>query len=350
METTEKFLKLPDAEQNSVVVAEPISFPQDSPPGYEYLPNEPTYNPNRHLALEKPSRIYRLADLGYDQTAIANCSNDLAITSPMRLLSEEGVATLHEVSLALQRYQQRCERIPNMVRGGVYRSRFLRDLCLCPVVTEFVSEIAGTPLAPHSMPLMLGHLNFAPEDLSQAVDKWHTDTIGFDYVLMLTDPSKLEGGKFQYFHGTKEEGAALLMKGGDLPEERIITAVFPGAGYAVLQQGNMVMHRATALTRKAERITMVNGYVSLDVRFPDPSRFPDIKAMDVHIHNVMFPEWARYKAWLSRSKLDALIETLPFTDDRTAICAALRTAIADVEAAIADIEDTSESHMIYYGN
>jgi hypothetical protein len=336
-----------------IAVAEPISFPQLSPPGYEYLKEEPTYNPKQHLFLEKPRKIYRLSDLGYDKTAVAKCATDIAITSPIRLLSESGVAALHEVSLALRQYKQKCDRIPNMVRGAVYRSRFIRDFCLCPMVTEFLSEIVGAPLAPHSMPLHLGHLNFAPEDLSEAVDRWHTDTIGFDYVLMVTDPSELEGGKFQYFNGTQEEGAAILNNAQDLPSERIVSPIFPGAGYAVFQQGSMVMHRATRLTRKAERITLVNGYVSLNTSFPDQSRFADMKAVDEH--SVLLPEWARHKAWLSRNKLDALIQELSFTGDqqesahRTAICTALREAITDVEMAISDIEDTSESKMLYYG-
>ena len=328
--------------------AKQICFPQSSPAGYEYLPDEVVYNPQIHLALEKPTNIYSLADFGYEESTIAQCPTNLAITSTMRLLSEEGVAALYEISLALQRYQKGCERIPNMVRGGVYRSKFVRDFSLCPVVTEFLSEIAGTNLGPHGMPSMLAHFNFAPQDITQAIDKWHTDTITLDYVLMVTDPSLLVGGKFQYFNGTKEEGADLLKYAEDLPEDRVITSVFPGAGYAVLQQGNMVMHRATRLLRPAERITMVNGYVPLDVSFPDQSRFPDMRALDDEY--VLFPEWARYKAWRSRSKLDALIQELPFTSDRAVISAALRSAIEDVEAAIADIQQTDEIKMIYYGN
>lgn len=328
------------------MVASPISFPRYQPQGYEYLLDEPIYNPKRHLALEKPSEIYRLSDLGYDESVVSKCSTDLAITSPFRLLSDEGVASLYQVCSALQQYKQGCDRIPNMVRGAVYRSAFVRDFCLCPIVTSFLSEIAGTSLSAHSMPLMLGHLNFAPIELTQTVDKWHTDTIALDYVLMITDPSQLSGGKFQYFNGTKEEAAAILEQT-SIPEERIISPVFPGAGYAVLQQGNMVMHRATRLNHQAERITMVTGYVPLDLGCCDPSRFGDMKAVDSH--NVLFTEWARHKAWLSRNKLNALIEELPFTDDRAVICAALRSAIADAQTAIADIEDTSETKMIFYG-
>jgi hypothetical protein len=334
--------------QKTSVLAEPIAFPLDLPSGYEYLPDEPTFNPQLHLALEKPTQLHRLADLGYEDSIIAQCPTDLAVAGPMRLLSDEGVKALHEVSLGLRRYRQGCERIPNMVRGAVYRSRFMRDLCLCPMITDFLSEIAGVPLAPHSMPLHLGHLNFAPQDINQAVDKWHTDTISFDYVLMVTDPSQLVGGKFQYFNGTQDEAAAMLQTAQDLPAERIITPVFPSAGYAVLQQGSRVVHRATRLNAPAERITMVNGYVPLDVSFPDPSRFIDMKAADEH--QVLFSEWARYQAWRSRSKLDALIQDLPFTADQAVLCAALRSAIADVEVAIADLEQSGESKMLYYGS
>jgi hypothetical protein len=312
------------------------------------LSEEPTFVPERHLALEKPTTVVTLADLGYDDTVIAASSTSLAITGPFRLLSEAGVAALREVSLALQNYKKSCERIPNMVRGAAYRSTFVRDFCLCPIVNEFLSELAGTHLAPHSLPSMLGHFNFAPEDVTKAVDKWHTDTIGMDYVLMLTNPAQFIGGKFQYFYGTKEEGATILQHQPELPLERIMTVDFPDAGYAVLQQGSLVLHRATQLQQKAERITMVNGYVSLDLRFPEQNRFRDMKSLDSS--DILFPEWARYKAWVSRNKLDALIKELPFTGDRTVICAALREAIADVEAAIADIEDTSTSKMIYYGN
>lgn len=348
MKIEENTALLRQLQSKNRVIAKQIAFPKIIPPGYEYLKEEPQYNPKQHLCLEKPSKIHYLSDLGYDRATIANCPTDLAVTEPIRLLSDEGVAALYQVTNALRHHNQSCERIPNMVRGAAYRSRFIRDFCLCPIVAEFLSDIARTPLAPHSMPLMLGHLNFAPEDLSKSVDRWHTDTIGFDYVLTVTDTYSLSGGKFQYFHGTKEEAVAILNDASDLPEDRVVSPVFKGAGYAVLQQGSIVMHRATRLTQKAERITLVNGYVSLDISFPDQSRFTDMKAVDEH--NVLFPEWARYKAWLSHNKLEALIQELPFTSDRAAICKALREAIADVETAISDIEDTSDNKMLYYGH
>ena len=39
------------------------------------------------------------------------------------------------------------------------------------------------------MPVQLGHLNYQPSKLEEAVDKWHHDTIPLDYVMMVSDLS-----------------------------------------------------------------------------------------------------------------------------------------------------------------
>ena len=83
------------------------------------------------------------------------------------------------------------------------------------------------------------------------------------------------------------------------------------------------------------------------MRFPDPCRISDLKIVDPH--HILFPEWARHKAWLARGKLDRLIDELPFTDDRKTIVTALKNAIENVETAIADLNDESEPSMIHYG-
>ena len=76
-----------------------------------------------------------------------------------------------------------------MVRGGAYQSRFLRDLCLSPDVAEWISEICGAAMVPHSIPHQLGHLNYNPLKLGENVDKWHVDTLRVDYVMFVTDPN-----------------------------------------------------------------------------------------------------------------------------------------------------------------
>jgi hypothetical protein len=183
------------------LINQPIAFPKTLPEGCRYLDDEPTYNPDKHLALEHPKESLSLRDFGYSEAEIAQCPTDYGMSGIARLLSDEGVSALMGVAQALKSYRVGGERIQYMLRGGVYRSRFLRDLCLCPQVSAFLSEIYGIVVSPHSMPLHLGHCNYAPDDLDRSVDKWHSDTLGLDYVLMVSDPREQVGGEFQYFLG-----------------------------------------------------------------------------------------------------------------------------------------------------
>ena len=327
----------------------PINFPNTLPDGYHYIDNEPNYDPNIHLALEFPKDSHNLHDLGYSQEEIDKCPTDYGVSGVTRLLSDEGVRVLMQTAQSLRKYSSSGgERIQHLLRGSVYRSKFFRDLCLCPKVSEFLSQIYGIPVAPHSIPLHLGHFNFAPDDLTRAVDKWHIDTIGFDYVMMVSDPNQQVGGRFQYFLGTKKEIQEIKDNNQSIPEDRIISPEFPGPGYIIVLQGNMVVHRGAKLEQPFDRVTMVNGYVPLDLDSVDPSRFFDLKTVDPH--QLLFPEWARHKAWLSKGKLNRIIEELPFTDDRELIINKLKSAIEDVETAIKDLSDSSEGEQNFYGD
>jgi hypothetical protein len=215
-------------------------------------------------------------------------------------------------------------------------------------VSKFLSEIYGIAVAPHSIPLHLGHCNYAPDDLDRAIDKWHSDTLGLDYVLMVSDPREQVGGEFQYFLGTKAEVAEITRNGQPMPEHRIVSPNFPGPGYMVVMQGGMIVHRGAKLKAVYDRITMVNGYVPLDTTSPDFSRFSDIKAVDPH--DVLLPEWARHKAWLARGRLDRLIDELPFTKDKNYIIGELKSAIKEVEVAIKDLADESPGFLTNYGD
>jgi hypothetical protein len=329
---------LPEATRG-VVLADALSFPNDVPAGYEMLKDEPRYDPKRHLALEPPPEVWTLADLGYGAADVERWATDVAISAPFRVLSDEGVAAAREVALALRDKRGGDTRTASYLSGGVYRSRFLRDFCNCPTIAGFLSEIAGTRLLPHSMPSQQVYVNYAPEELSKAVDTWHTDGIGFDMAILLSDPSSFQGGEFQFFFGTRNEAARHLdarpedlteANSNELPIDKIRSAAFPAAGYAVFQSGGMVVHRANRLRHRAERITMVSGYVACDVQIPDPTR--DVVAD--WGEPGMRAEFARHKAWLARAKLGDLIENLPLTDDVELIRRGLRWAIADVETAL----------------
>ena len=321
----------------------PLSFPSHHPHEYPQIHGEPLFDAKRHLAPALPERVWTLKDFGYDEAEIAAAATPVAITTPFRLLSDEGAAAFRQVALLLRETRRTSNRTASFVAGSVYRSRFVRDFCNAPEVAEHMSAIAGCALVAHSMPSQQAYINFAPDDLSKAVDTWHSDSIGLDYVLMLSDPRQLEGGAFQFFHGTRQEAAGLLStrveglteaNARDLPADRIVSVPFPAAGYAIFQQGSHVIHRATALTKRAERITVVPGLVAPQREVPDPTR-DGVAAWGEPSIEV---EFARHKAWLARTKLDRLIAALGQGAVPDNLTAALREAVADVEKAAAVLD------------
>ena len=277
-----------------------------------------------------------LADFGYSEAEIGPTATPVGAWAPFRVLSDAGAEIMLDTARRLRRWAIRAgNRIENVVRGGCYRSRWLRDLCISPEVTEAMCDIYGTRVAPHSMPVQLGHLNFEPANPAEAVDKWHHDTVPLDYVMMVTDPTRVAGGRFEYFLGTKAEAAALAAQGRTPPPDRVAVPDFPGPGHAIALHGNMVVHRAAPLAAPVERITMVNAYVALDRGRDDQSRVRDLMVVDDAA--VLYTEWAKHVAWRAHGRLGTLIETLPFHQEPDAFIARLEAAIEDVRRAIDDM-------------
>lgn len=306
------------------------------------------FDDRKHLQLEKPEKIWSLEEFGYKKEVCDNAHFPIAMTSPFRLLSDEGIKRLNESIYNLKDQMRHSDRIANFVRGAVFYSPFLRELCFNQKINNFISEIAGKPILPHPMALYQGHLNFKPdqpEDVNKDVDKWHTDTVALDYVLLATDPATFEGGYFEYFQCTKGQAIRALIR--DEGDPHIIKVEFPGAGYGVLQQGNLVVHRASSVTKGDERTTMVQSFIPDGTNYNEVSKLSDCKPVDPH--EILFTEWARYKAFLSQKRLEGLIKDLPYTDDKNQICMELRRAIRDVEEAILEISDPSDGRLIHFG-
>ncbi len=314
-----------------------VSFPDQLPRGYSWIADEPPFDPNVHLQLEAPSSIATLKELGYSDAEIAPTATPVAVSAPFRVLSDEGAEVLLNVARELRVHQHSCgNRIENAVRGGCYRSRWLRDLCLNPDLTEQMSAIFGTPVAPHTMPVHVGHINYEPTvEPDQPVDKWHNDTVALTLVMMVSDPTKLPGGQFEWFHGTRHEVAEMATRGETPPRDRVVVPDFAGPGYTVALHGNMVVHRGAELTEPAERITMVSAYVSLDRSGDDQTRTRDLIGIDDP--EVLYTEWSRHAAWRATGRLNHLVETLEFGVDAETAAAWLEEAIVDVTQAIDDM-------------
>ncbi len=324
-----------------------VPFPNTQPTGYEWFEDEPVFDPERHLQLEEPSEVITLAELGYDRAEIATKATAVAASSPFRMLSDEGAAVLLAVARRLRSFARPAgNRIERMTRAGCYRSRWLRDLCISQEVSNHLERIYGTAVAPHPMPVHLGHINYEPSSIDAAIDKWHHDTLPLDYVMTVTDPARVPGGRFEYFLGTKHEAADLAARDRTPPPERTAVPDFAGPGYAIALHGDMVVHRAAPLARLTERISMVNGYVTLDTSIDEQSRTADLIIVDDH--ESLWTEWAKMAAWRARGRLSDLIEGLDFTGDRDAVIAELESAVGDVRLAIDEMR-AGERMTEHYG-
>lgn len=327
------------------MLTEPHIFPREAPPGYSYLDDEPSFVPEADLQLEQPKTLTDLAELGYDEDFRGDYPSQLAVTSALRVLSDSGVDKLRCVIKRLWPYAIHSPdpRVAPVLRGAVYRSRFIRDLSLSPEVTEFLSGCAGTPLVPTAFPFNLGHINYAHSgEPTEPVDGWHHDDNGFVMVLAVHDQNELEGGRFQYFEGTRQEASGILGRGGPLPVERVASPEFPGPGHAVLMQGSALAHRTEPLYQPGERFTVGTCYDTRDVRHPDLSRTyfvrettqeqPDPESADERFCRYL--DYARHKAWRARGQLDDFINEAPWTDDREQIVRQLAESVREIVEAV----------------
>jgi hypothetical protein len=330
------------------MIAAGINFPNRIPESYPRLVREPAFDPSKHLALERPDRLITLEEFGYDEATRARCPSQIAITSAFRILTDEGVAALREVGEQFRRQEQKTEGNPRAAyvkpRGSAYSSKFARDLSRSPDLLAFVSEIAGAPLAPHTMPTLGASFVYAPPQAEKTNQGWHMDSLGFDCVIMVSGPDDGNGGGFQYFQGTLQEVARIcgvaeheirtsVGKLGNLPADRIHTMTYRKAGYGAFMQGNMVLHRGEPLRRPAARSVFVPGFIALALDYPDVTNWREVRNWN---SPSVKAEYLRHKAWRAASFLQDLIETQPF-DDREGYRARLQQAAQEIEEAVAEL-------------
>ena len=325
--------------KNMTLHAETLPFPPERPPEYLPLANEPRFNAARHLALQKPERKILLADLGYDEQTIAQCPSPVAVSSAFRVFSDEGLAVMQELCARMKSNRNVSagtgnNRLGSYIRGAGYRSQFVRDFCECPEWLAFVSKVAQTPLARHSVPAVACGINYAPEDISRAVDTWHIDSVAFDSVILLNDPATFVGGEFQFFMGRKEEGEEILGGGGEagsqaeLPADRVHTMDFVSAGWGFLQQGNRVFHRACRLREPGDRVTMVPSFVATDKA--GEADTTNVDAMSKWSDPGLPTELARHAAWQGARRLARAVDSLPLSAPPQQLADSLSHAVGEV--------------------
>jgi hypothetical protein len=318
------------------------------PPGYHRLASDVPWDAS-YLEFRRPDRVYRLDEFG-EEAAGPNAFSPVAITEPFRFLSDDGVRILQEVCAELEASAKGSDRIPKFVRGGVYRSEFLWGLATDPKLVAWLRELAQAPIEPHPVSHHAVHINYAPDDLSLNVDQWHADITSFDYVLMVSDPQFMRGGRFEYFFGPVEEGKALLERDGELPADRVRSPVFPGPGWAIFQQGHRVLHRATRLEEPHERVTIVGSFFTPHPEIDDPtaSTIPRLRRIDGD--EIALVEGSRFAAVAAARKLERFAaSTADFARPPEDLRAALRESIADVERMLAEFDREPEPPVAAVG-
>jgi hypothetical protein len=315
--------------------ASTLPFPTGRPSDYLPLQDEPIFDAGQHLALEMPTETTDLATMGYQEADLSQCASTFAVSNAFRILSQEGVAAMRHVCDQIYHNRNSSEgtganRLGSYARGAGYRSQFIRDFCDSPELAAHLSGIAGISLGRHSVPAVACGINYAPEDISRAIDTWHVDSVAFDVVMMITDPATMKGGEFQYFHGTKQEGQALLGITGEegvdtaLPDDRVVTIPFPEAGFGFMQQGTMIFHRACRLLERADRITMIPSFEVLPANAPDSTNTLNMADWD---DPGICPELARHEIWRTRARLERLLDEISLQDEPAELSARINAAI-----------------------
>ena len=317
-----------------------LPFPKERPTPYVKYNGEPEFSAEHHLDLGHPEKVLSLKDLGYSDSQITECPSSFGVSSAFKILSDEGLSIMREICLKM--YDNRnvsigtgINRLGSYCRGAGYRSSFIRQFCDSPELADHLSNLAKVKLARHSVPAVACGVNYAPDDIRNAIDTWHTDSVSFDIVLMLSDPSKFQGGEFQYFHGTREEGQNILGisgeegKDAELPDDRVITIPFPAAGYGFLQQGNMIFHRACRLLKKAERMTMIPSFVITPDTAYDATNSVNMAGWD---DPCITAELTRHEAWRASARLNQLVDTISLHDDDTKLAQYIDRALGPLLA------------------
>lgn len=316
-----------------------------TPPDYGHLCGPQAYTPIEgdqpwdpaYLELVKPEGTFAFGDFAGVESGGPRAFSELALTRPFRVLNDQGVAIVQRIIGQLEAHAITSERIPKYVSGAVYRSQFLRGFYADPTLIQFLSELAAVPLSSLPVPYQALHLNFAPEDIARNVDKWHTDSVSFNWVMMVSDPGPMKGGELQAFLGLPEEGHDILSAGGSLPQDRVLSVDWPGAGWCVFQQGHRLLHQVTPLLEPYRRMTMVASYYTSVPGMTDPiDRKPLDGLNETADRDYTLVEWSRHKALVAARELEEFAATkTDFRKPLTEVKASLQASIAEVQRVLA---------------
>lgn len=221
-------------------------------------------------------------------------------------------------------------------------------------------------MGPHTMSMNISHTNVGKIGVGRAVDKWHTDSVDYVLIIILSDLADMKGGELRVLQRPDATGNTFteLQKAG-VPENLVETVKYTAAGYGIFMQGSKILHTVNGvLAAREPRISLVNSYMTLRPFSTDTTRYHTfIKPGNINDGEAIASvEFARHKAWRAAGQMKALLQAARFEGGPCAslnpaqLSAALRTAgeelryaadlldgIIDDDAAFLDEKDNSSS-------
>ena len=331
---------------------------------------EMVWSDGKHTQITSPDVIkYLDTHLQTDHVVVEKLATNYGCCSSFRILSDEGIRAMDLAVASIEKYAVSCPRIPKVLRGGTFRSKFLNGMAHSEAVLRHVSQLAGCEMIYHPMKIQQLHINFKPDDDStdkKNIDRWHCDTTPFVLIVFATDPDEYTGGQLQYFEGTREEGMQLLGSGAGLPKNRVLDVGRQSKGYGVFVQGWRVFHQVTPVLSGNARTTLVYSFQPRNVLALEACQHLSQGYNKVDPLDIFSSDWARYRAWKTAMRMElcqehcqsalesnaalreavaqcgqlmcAIVQTLPYSDNRQLMQSILEAAVAPLRAKLSELE------------
>lgn len=224
-----------------------------------------TFDPATDFCLDLPEIALTLDSFGYDSSFIQDYPSPFAISSPFQIMSDIGLSKVLQTVNALRPSAiYSSNNGPGVIRGGAYKSSFIRQMLCSSTLIEHCSKIVNAALKPTLLGHQMCHINVEPLRPSHFVGGWHLDQNSYVLVMNLELSGCSGGGDFEYIRTTRMEALGVASSTKDHASSNLIESFSIAPGEAVLMQGSAVIHRAQPLLLSAldnpRRVTLVCSF------------------------------------------------------------------------------------------
>eukprot|EP01084_Bolivina_argentea_P168484 292170_1 len=214
------------------------------------------YEFSKHIVkLNSLPNIKSLKDLHFNKP---NAPCQFAVSEPFKLFTKETVQIIRDELQFNEKIENSCyfssPQAPLVIRGTYQYSPFLKDLWTCNKLSNYISNIIGENVIPHTLNDELGHINVQIPVIknnkninndNEYIFNWHVDQDSpIVLIVMLSEiPQSPIGGSTLYKDGLGQ----------------IHELIFNEIGCAYILQGTQIPH-AAAPGVNFNRLTAVCGY------------------------------------------------------------------------------------------